>query len=235
MHKTHSSNYPRARRWAFLFLSFVAPVVLAEPWPEFPVPDDARVSVVGDQMKVNGVPMQMFELTSRAKPEAVLEFYRQAWRKPTIKGAPGFSEIEMGGWQLISRIEEPYLFAVQAGEYTMGTTVALLSLSTLPVAKLDHDLGKGFPSLGGTEFALDVFSEDPGKNGRTLQFRNNFSVMQNYRFYLRQFEGKGWELLTDQTSGPNEAVLMMGRGSSELNMTFVRREGDTHMVAVQTR
>ncbi len=190
---------------------------------------------MGDQMKVNGVPMQMFELTSREKPEAVLDFYRQTWRKPTIDGAPGYSEIEMGGWQLISRIEEPYLFAVQAGEYTMGSTVALLSLSTLPVAKLDHELGKGFPSLGGTEFGLDVFSEDPGKSGRTLQFRNKFSVAQNYRFYLRQFEGKGWELLTDQTSGPNEAVLMMGRGSSELNMTFVRQAGDTHMVAVQTR
>lgn len=235
MHKTDSSTNPRALGWAFLLLLIGAPWAHAEQWPEFPVPEDARVSVVGDQMKVNGVPMQMFELTSREKPEAVLEFYRKAWRKPTIDGAPGFSEIEMGGWQLISRVEEPYLFAVQAGEYTMGSTVALLSLSTLPVAKLDHELGKGFPSLGGTEFGLDVFSEDPGKSGRTLQFRNKFSVTQNYRFYLRQFKGKGWALLTDQTSGPNDAVLMMGRGSSELNMTFVRQDGDTHMVAVQTR
>lgn len=234
MQKSDSRRDQRAPLWAS-FLLITTPWAFAEQWPEFPYPDNARLSVVGDQMRVNGVPMQMFELTSREQPESVLEFYREAWHKPTLEGAPGFSETEMGGWQLISRIDEPYLFAVQVGEYTMGSTVALLSLSTLPVARLDHESGKGFPSLGGTEFALDLVSEDPGKHARTLQFRNNFSVMQNYRFYLRRFEAEGWGRLTDQTVGANEAVLMMGRGSSELNMTFFHKEGDTHMVAVQTR
>ncbi|MDX1589774.1 MAG: hypothetical protein R3296_12625 [Oleiphilaceae bacterium] len=235
MDKTGNSKHQTALDWVALLFLLITPWAFAEQWPEFPYPDHGRLSVVGDQMQVNGVPMQMFELASRKKPAEVLDFYRHAWRKPSLEGGAGFSEIAMDGWQLISRIEEPYLFVVQVGEYTMGTTVALLSLSTLPVARLDHEPGEGFPSLGGTEFALDLVTDDPGKHGRTLQFHNRFSVMQNYRFYRRRFEAEGWGLLTDQTAGPEEAVLMMARGSSELNMTFIRKDGKTHMVAVQTR
>ncbi len=208
-------------------------VTVADSWPVIPTPEDAKISVVSEDTIFNGVPMKMWEMNVNEKSEKVLDFYRKEWAKPTIKGAPGFTENKYGDWKLISRMEDEYLLTVQIKDRPLNRTLALIAMSTLPMAKNLPAPGKGFPVLADTLVLNDIKSSDGNKDSRTIIAQNSRSVSENIKFYRRLFRRKGWTELTESLDPhPVAGMLMFDKRNKELNLTVTKSNKKTDIVAV---
>lgn len=214
-------------------ISSTSLVTVADSWPVIPTPKDAKISVVSEDTIFNGVPMKMWEMNVNEKSEKVLNFYRKEWAKPTIKGAPGFTENEYGEWKLISRMEDEYLLTVQLKDRPLNRTLALIAMSTLPMAKNLPAPGKGFPVLADTLVLNDIKSSDGNKDSRTIIAQNSRPVSENIKFYRRLFRRKGWTELTESLeSHPLAGMLMFDKRNKELNLTVTKNNKKTDIVAV---
>ena len=159
--------------------------------PKFPPPPDSKIGRIGDDMIVNGVPMDIRQFTSKKSVEDVLQFYRDFWPQGTEK-EPGYTETDaLTPWRIITRVENGYLMTIQVTEEGDRGSSGLLGMSRLPDPENLPKIGKGFPKLNGSYVANDIQSRDIGKEGRTLQISNRYSVERNANFYRSHFEGQG--------------------------------------------
>jgi len=167
----------------------------AMEWPEFPSPESVSVVIVGEDMRINGLPTKIWEFSTAQPPEEVLSYYRREWKKPAVPDSPGFIEEEAGGWQVISRSEDPYLYTVQVVESSMGSSKGFLAVSR-PMELVGYQ-ADGFAKPAGSEILSDVFSDDAGKRGRVIQFKNSQSIEANYNFYRNRYLADGWAELSE--------------------------------------
>lgn len=201
-------------------------------WPEFPVPNKAKVIIVGEEMAVNGLPTRIWEISSAQSPKEILSYYRQKWKSPVVPDGPGFIEEEAGGWQVISRSEDPYLYTVQVVESSMGSSKGFLAVSR-PMELVGYQ-ADGFAKPAGSEILSDVVSDDAGKRGRVIQFKNSQSIEANYNFYRNRYLADGWAELSELPADRNKALLLMNKGSGEISIVFNRFENESYGVLVES-
>ena len=65
-----------------LCLLMVSVAAHASPWPSVQHPPDALVEVIGEQIRLNGIPMHMARIRSGSAPVDMLDHYREALGKP---------------------------------------------------------------------------------------------------------------------------------------------------------
>ncbi len=202
----------------------------ATEWPDFPFPDRARVVIVGEDISINGLPTKIWELSSAQAPEEILSYYRKEWRNPAVPNGPGYIEEEAGGWQIISRSEDPYLYTVQVAESAMGSSKGFLAVS------MPMELGEpvAFAMPAGSEILSDVISDDAGKSGRVVQFKNSQSIEANYNFYLNRYLADGWAELSHLPADRNKALLLMNKGSGKVSIVFNRLDNESYGVLVES-
>jgi len=106
--------------------------------------------------------------------------------------------VRSGNWEIVSKIIGNCLHTVQLDKRSY------VASGYVSARKLDVDSqlasavqGKSIPKPYGSRVLSDVFHNDPGKKARTLMIANNFSVDANADFYLRNFAGDGWKVLSD--------------------------------------
>ncbi len=218
------------RLFTFIFsLSFfLTSGSFAKGWPDFPFPDKAKISIVAENMIVNGVSMQAWELKSKESLEETLGFYRQEWQSNDPNN-PGYVEDALANWKIISHKEGDYFFTAKLEGNKAGCR-GYLGLTLLPDddARLPK-LGADFPRLNGTTVVQDIRSTDGGKKSQTLVMFNKASVQENKEFLTEYYAQDGWV-----TQSPaNVPALLMQRGGEELNVTFSRSQGNTYMTAVK--
>lgn len=210
--------------------------VAAIDWPEFPVPKDSQVTIVTDDMDFNGLRMRAWEVRHEKGNAAILNFYRTQWKSPGSGGKPGFVESEAGDWNILSRVEKDYMLTVQTQKNASSEGYALLGITTLPAVMQKKseppELGIGFPKLSDSLVINDVHALDLGKKSRTLLIQNTRSVNDNYHYYRRHFLKQGWAEVGTPPPLKDGKVLMLARGSDELNMTIERTDNKTNIVAV---
>lgn len=61
---------------AFIFSFWLAPVFAA--WPTIPFPANSKVESLGNDMRLNGIPMRINRLLSREPADKIAAFYRKA-------------------------------------------------------------------------------------------------------------------------------------------------------------
>lgn len=218
----------------FVFAGTVVPLtqLSAAGWPEFPVPEESKVVVVGDDLNINGLPTRIWELSSTKRPEEILEYYRQTWQKPAEPAGPGFIEKEAAGWKIISRADGPYLYTVQVMEADMRSTFGFLAVSQ-PLELKNHQPAH-FDVPAGGEILLDLASDDSGKLGRVVQFKNSQSIAANYRFYRQRYIAKGWEELSELPVDGTKALLLMNKGAGKVSVVFNRVGNESYGVLVES-
>lgn len=204
----------------------------AADWPELPVPDDAKVVVVGEDMNINGLPTRISELSSSRSPEEILSYYRQEWQAPAVSDGPGYIEKEAGGWQILSRYEEPYFYTVQVSESAMGSSFGFLAVS-MPMELVNYE-PEELAMPAGSEILSDVVSDDAGKRGRVVHFKNSQSIEANYNFYVKRYLADGWAELSHLPADRNKALLLMNKGSGEVSIVFNRLDNESYGVLVES-
>lgn len=190
----------------------------AVPCPEFPVPHVGQVQWVAENMRMNGMPMQIKELTTEQTPQQVLAFYKQRWSD----APPYFHEYEVSGMPAIATLRKGCFYTVQVMAYGRGAK-ALLGVSTKPDGGQVKTLGAGFPNMAGSTILNDVDHYDTGKTGRTILLTNSYSPDANLNFYRRAMAEDGWSAIMDRPVGGTKGishVLVLKRGYHEANLTI---------------
>lgn len=229
-----TDKFPYSPKAAFLLfgLGCYSLPLWADAWPEFPLPDHARVLVVGDNLNINGLPTRVLQISSRKTPNEVLAFYRKVWRRAAVKGGPGFVENNAGGWGIISRPEGSFHLTVQIAEADMGSAKGFLSVSR-PLQLKNHKTDF-FAQPAGSEVLLDLVSDDAGKQGRVVQFRNRQSVASNYSFYKQRYQSQGWSMMSELPPQRNRALLLMNKRSGKLSLVLNRKGRESYGVLVES-
>ena len=200
--------------------------------PKFPAPPDSRINRPGDNMVVNGIAMDIRQFTSKKSVEEVLQFYRDFWPEGTPE-EPGYTETDiLEPWQIITRVENGYLMTVQVTYEGDGGSSGLLGMSRLPDPDNLPKLGKGFPKLSGSNVTNDIHSRDIGKDGRTVQLMNNYSVEHNATFYINHYTGQGYGIDMEQTvSGGDTQNLRFSNGSKNVTIVIHRTNNGSVVIA----
>ena len=201
----------------------------ALPCPEFPTPHVGQLQWVAENMRMNGIPMQIKELTTEQTPQQVLAFYKRRWGDTP----PYYHEYEVTGMPAIATLRNGCFYTVQVQPHGRGAK-ALLGISTKPDGGPPKAPGMGFPNMAGSRILNDVDHYDTGKTGRTILLFNSYSPDANLNFYRRALADEGWSGIIDRpVSGAKgiSHVLVMKRGYHEANVTISPGQGGTSVLA----
>lgn len=209
-------------RTALLLGSAVCTAAFAQekavPCPEFPIPPIGQAQWVAENMRMNGMPMQIKELTTEQTPQQVIAFYKQRWSD----APPFFHEYEVGGMPAIATLRSGCFYTVQVMPYGRGAK-ALLGVSTKPDGGQVKTPGAGFPNMAGSTILNDIDHYDSGKTGRTIMLTNSYSPDANLNFYRRTMADDGWSAIMDRPVGGSKGishVLVLKRGYHEASLTI---------------
>ena len=121
---------------------------------------------------------------------------------------------------------------VQVTEEGDRGSSGLLAMSRLPDPDNLPKLGEGFPKLSGSNVVNDISSRDIGKDGRTLQMINRYSVERNAIFYRNHFENQGWGMDMDQTiSGGDTHNLRFSKGVKSVTIIIHKSDNGSVVIA----
>lgn len=212
----------------------------AEDFPVFPVPDFLNVKIVSESMVVNGLPMAAYEFSSNRSSQDVLDYYQSEW------GASNTRYVDLGDWRILSHRDGDYLFTIQIEKNTetlthgtLGITPAFrfLSKSRAKLKQQKKNVGKGFPTLPGTEILNDITALDQGRESRTVMFKNKRSMKSNLSYYENKMRADGWRNLLRNEGEQNRSInaLAMNKSGQEFNLSVSKVQGETHGVAVYVR
>jgi hypothetical protein len=220
------------RLTAMLFAGICTAAVAQEralPCPEFPTPHVGQLQWVAENMRMNGVPMQIKELTTEQTPQQVLAFYKRRWGDVP----PYFHEYEVSGMPVIATLRNGCFYTVQVQSYGRGAK-ALLGISTKPEGGQFKAPGAGFPNMAGSKVLNDIDHFDAGKTGRTILLVNSYSPDANLNFYRRTLADDGWSAVIDRPVEGNKGishVLVLKRGYHEANLTISPGQAGTSVLA----
>lgn len=188
--------------------------------PDIPLPDDARVSRIGQNMRVNGNNVTVQTFTTKESATDVINFYRDEWSEER-NSDPGYTVQNLKEpWVLITRIEDGYLITIQVQPTADGGTQGLIGVSRLPDRPRAPKLGEGFPTVGGSQVLNEVVSRDPGQTGRTMWVRNDHDLRTNVDFYRDRYGTEGWSLDIDRSIGGVMHVLALRKGRKRVNLVL---------------
>lgn len=200
---------------------FTAASLSASEWPTIEAPPGASVQWVGDDIVLNGVPMQIKAFSSGAVPEQVLAFYRGLWGggpRPPV-------ENRVGEWSVIGRQVSDFYMTVQVKSGAETGSEGFMGVSRLPQLRETPERDSDFPRLGGTQVISDMKSRDIGKKAHTLIMQNGYSVQSNVQFYESAMPARGWK----QTQSKEVDSGTAGRDGGFV-LFFNRRKEACHIV-----
>jgi len=203
-------------------------------WADIDFPPKAKVKIVSDAISVNGLSMNIWEITSPDSVDEVLDFYKWLWSDSPSDDLPGYLENELGEWQLISRATETYLISVQLKSMSMNRSKGLVSVSNFGRSyKGRFTLGRNFTALHGSNVIADFKSDDLGKKSSTVVVENTHSTGANYDYYRTHYLDDGWRLLGVRLPifSKGEALIMK-KGKQELRIAIGKDKKVTRIVIV---
>ncbi|MEJ2061295.1 MAG: hypothetical protein P8Y64_12550 [Gammaproteobacteria bacterium] len=221
------------RRLLILALLFAAPLAAARDWPHLDVPKGVHLVWVSGVVQANGYSQRIADLRSDVPLKVVLDFYRTHWAgTQSLNGhkVPGFLLKSVPPWEIISRLQDGYLIAIQLRPDGAGGTQGKVSISDLsrrPATSLPP-----FPMPDGSHVVNDMPSYDGGRKARTLMLVNYDSISSNADFYSDYFRQRGWRQVISKGDDNGRAhVLIMEQAGRSVNF-FMQTSGGMTMVVV---
>lgn len=168
----------------------------ADERPLIPFPEDVQITVVGEQLKVYGLPLMAYEFHSSATVASVATFYTTAWRENSDASDADqpYIETELGDWKVLSRLELGHNITVQLRDTGIHGTHVLVGVSPLPtylLTKRRNRVDINIPLLGGARVTSVVASSDRRKLSEVYWLISNDSVDTFLGRYRRHHEENG--------------------------------------------
>lgn len=200
---------------------------MAATWPVVDHPPDARVERVGDQVRLNGVPMRIMRALTPASTDAVVAHYRQALGAPTAHS-------RIGDTQVLAQERGDFFITITVSPQADGASEALVSIAERLAAGEAASRPLGFVLPAGSELLSDMESIDGQIASRQLVLMNTHNLRANLARFSASLAERG--LLPDGAPLPRSAdsdrALVQGfagpRGDARL--VLVHRGGATRAV-----
>ena len=202
---------------------------------DFPAPDDAHLTIVGLDMKLNGIRMSSWELRSKQPAERIIDFYARTWPARS-KDDPGHTIAPMGDWKLLTHIDidRGLVYSVQVRPEGPGSFGLLAVTDILKGEGVAPDsLARDFPRVGGSTVESVLEAQDDGISSRTITLSNPQSIQQTVDHYINAFTRRGWTIekaVVMKDSG--DGAVVATSGADRVNIAVVRYEGQSRTVAV---
>ncbi|MCG8324771.1 MAG: hypothetical protein MI673_04580 [Thiotrichales bacterium] len=206
----------------------------AQAKPKFPPPPDSQITLLGDSMVYNGIPMEIRVFGSRRNAQQVTDYYKRIWPKGNER-VPGYSVTDMlAPWTIVTYMKDGYLMTVQVtpAKKSKGSTGYLAMSKLPPLDRGAPELGSGFPKLRGSFVANDIQSKDLIKKGRTILLSNGASVGTNVNFYRDYYLNQGWQTEMDQAIAGGKVHTLRFRNGNK-NVSIVINGGKHTSVTAQ--
>lgn len=198
-------------------------------WPDIPAPPGSRIESIGENVRLNGVPMRMQRVLSMGKAGEIVQFYRKAL-------GPRLAEETLPDGRLLSQGRGDYFLTVRVKRLGPSLTETLVSVSDARAAQNAAGRPLGFQLPSNSELLSDMESTDNGKMSRQLVFLNGHSVQSNVDSITKILGSRGYR---PQTEGArksiNESVLMFGGNQREARLVVVRKDGNSNVVLTTVR
>lgn len=197
---------------------------LAQPWPQLEHPPDTLVEGIGEQIRLNGVPMTMTRVRSRSSVDAVLAHYTAQLGMPV-------AHAHVGGTHVLSQRRDDHFITVSIRSPGDGLSEALLSIADMPAAGQAAHRPLGFPLPAGSELLSDMESVDGRVNARQLVMLNAHSLRTNLEHLSRSLADRGLTVDGPPLADADETVVQGFRGATgEARLVLVAGEGITRAI-----
>jgi hypothetical protein len=203
-------------------LLLVAPCAVA--WPQLPAPSNSRVESVGEQLRLNGIPMRTQRVLTARQPEEVARHYRDAL-------GPRHASERLPDRLILSQGRDEYFISVSIRRIEEGVTEALISVADSREARQAAGRPLGFRLPADSAVLSDMESVDAGKRSRQLVLSNAHAISANLGALSRELATRGM-----RPDGPPlrqsaaEHVQIFKGDRREAKLTLVRRAGETSIV-----
>lgn len=202
----------------------LGPSVVAAAWPEIPFPTGARIEAIGEQVRLNGIPMRMYRVLSGQRPKELIGFYRNVLGER-------HAESRAPGSHILSQARGNYFITVKVAPLSANLTEVLVSTSDTLEAKRAANRPLGFGLPADSVVLSDMESIDGGKRSRQLVVNNNHAVETNLQAFTRELGARG--LRPDSQpllKSESEYVQLFKGDKREAQLALIRKGGQTHIV-----
>lgn len=193
-------------------------------WPSVPSPRHSKVQLIGEQVRLNGVPMRMQRVLSTGKPTDIIEFYRDFL-------GPKHAEEKLPGGLLLAQGQGDYFVTIRIKVLGPSFTETLISVSDARDAQKAASRPLGFPLPMETQVLSDMESTDAGKMSRQLVLTNSHSIDYNVDFAIKTLLTRGFKAQPSETRELKAGrVLMFGGENREARLVVIRKDGTSNVV-----
>jgi len=199
-------------------------------WPEIPYPWDAKVESIGEQVRLNGVPMRMRQVIFNQSTQETVRFYRE-------RLGPKLAEEKLaGGERILAQGRGDYFITLRIRPVSGNTSMALISVSDMRAAREASGRPLGFILPADSRVLSDMESTDAGKQSRQLVFQNQLDINTNRSSLARELQSRGYRPdATPSRKTPDAEVLYFQGEKREAQLTLVRKDGLTQAVLTTIR
>ncbi len=240
--KLHVTNLINIKKIiVFVLISCASPVMAKLPF--VPFPKGTNISVVGEDIEVNGLPVMAYEFFSKNKAEEVAQFYRSEWSKTEGKSDVDqpYLETQVPGWKILSRLESGHNITVQIGRETIKGVQVLVGVSPLPTyLKRGNNRIQRYrvPSLGRADIVSLVKSNDGGKKSEIYWIDSRDSVDSSFEAYKKYYQDEGYKvsgkrLINEVSKRVDSASLHAVSDRERIRIDYVDVDSKTRIVAAR--
>lgn len=181
---------------AVLFLSSAGGAIssarLSEYLIQVPLPLGAEIEWISHSATHNGVPTSIAAYDSPLTHQQTLQFYQTEWPDEKDPPLPGFIDIEIGGWLIISRFRDGVNSVVQLDLADSQQSQGFVSVTD---ARKRIDISKNLNNIPGVELLSQTSSTDQESFSTLSVYQSGQSPKVLSDSLLRELQGNGWELI----------------------------------------
>lgn len=209
-------------RWVALMLMGASSAYSA--WPDIPVPADSQTEAIGDEVRLNGIPMRMHRILSRQSVKDILGFYRDAL-------GPRLAERSVAGSTILSQERGDYFITVKVRPLSTKLNEVLVSASDLVEAKRAANRPLGFSLPANSMVMSDLESVDAGKRSRQLVVSNRQALGTNIQVLTQELAVRGFGPDGAPVRDTDTQYVQQFKGDRrEAQLAVVRQAGISHIV-----
>jgi len=193
-------------------------------WPEVALPPGASSYSIGQQVSMDGLPMQMQGFTSSAPLSVTADWFRRHMDKPLM-------ENHVGDKLVLGRARDSYYITIQL-EQVAGGTRGVVSVSDFKAALMQRAATAAarervlsrFPS--GTRVLTAMASTDAARSSSYVALANHYSEDVNRQRVLDLLREDGMELEREERPGADAAAIPgLPAGATAGRALFFRGRG----------
>lgn len=197
-----------------LWPASVLALTTAEHLAQIPLPFDARVLSVGNDVEHNGQRLSLATFQSSSSVDDTVAFYRQLWENSQEDDKPGMVVNRVGEWLVIGQLQDGFQSVLQLKLQEPHRSEGFLSVMRVPVTP-SASAGPGL--LPGMERLSTTRSRDAGR-ASTLSIHLSTEAVEPVARQLAGFwQGKGWSLVSNEPYSQSR-VLRLNRQSAQLDI-----------------